>query len=142
MLRERDPARSCARPASRVPDLRTAATRFAAATPRLTTVARQAQPARQHGRLQPERRRAGRAPPGRDEGYLYWVGWLGHNGDTVFSAGDGNGFYRRIYLTVGCDQLADDRRRPSAAARADRRSSSPASPAPSATCSAAVTEEP
>ena len=43
--------------------------------------------------------------PGRDEGYLYWAGWLGHNGDSVFSAGDGNGFYRRIYLTMGCDQV-------------------------------------
>jgi hypothetical protein len=41
----------------------------------------------------------------RDEGYLYWAGWLGHNGDSVFSAGDGNGFYRRIYFTIGCDQL-------------------------------------
>ena len=43
--------------------------------------------------------------PGRDEGYLYWAAWLGHNGDSVFSAGDGNGFYRRIYFTAGCDQL-------------------------------------
>jgi hypothetical protein len=23
----------------------------------------------------------------------------------VFASGDGNGFYRRIYLTMGCDQL-------------------------------------
>jgi hypothetical protein len=23
----------------------------------------------------------------------------------VFSAGDGNGFFRRIYFTVGCDQV-------------------------------------
>ena len=41
----------------------------------------------------------------RDEGYLYWAGWLGHNSNSVFSTGDGNGFWRRIYFTVGCDQL-------------------------------------
>ena len=46
---------------------------------------------------------------GRDEGYLYWAAWLGHNGNTVFSAGDGNGFYRRIYFTAGCDQLRQHR---------------------------------
>ena len=45
--------------------------------------------------------------PDRDEGYLYWAGWLGHNGDSVFSAGDANGFFRRIYFTVGCDQLLE-----------------------------------
>ena len=45
--------------------------------------------------------------PDRDEGYLYWAGWLGHNGTNVFSAGDGNGFFRRIYFTVGCDQLIE-----------------------------------
>ena len=39
--------------------------------------------------------------PGRDEGYLYWVGWLGHNTSQLFSSGDGNGFYRRVYLDDG-----------------------------------------
>ena len=43
----------------------------------------------------------------RDEGYLYWLAWLGHNGDSVFSAGDGNGFFRRIYFTIGCDQISE-----------------------------------
>jgi hypothetical protein len=42
--------------------------------------------------------------PGRDEGYLYWAGWLGHNTSQTFSAGDGNGFYRRVYVAMGCDQ--------------------------------------
>jgi phospholipid/cholesterol/gamma-HCH transport system substrate-binding protein len=41
--------------------------------------------------------------PGRDEGYLYWVSWLGHNTSNLFSSGDGNGFYRRVYLTMGCE---------------------------------------
>ncbi len=42
---------------------------------------------------------------GRDEGYLYWAGWLGHNGRHRLRGRDGNGFYRRIYFTVGCDQI-------------------------------------
>jgi hypothetical protein len=45
--------------------------------------------------------------PGRDEGYLYWAGWLGHNTASLYSSGDGNGYYRRIYLSMGCDQIID-----------------------------------
>ena len=58
-------------------------------------------------------------PPDRDEGYLYWAAWLGHNGNRVFSAGDGNGFYRRIYLTIELRPDLDDRRsaQPAGAAR-------------------------
>ena len=41
----------------------------------------------------------------RDEGYLYWAGWLGHNSAQVFGQGDGNGFYRRIYLTASCQTV-------------------------------------
>jgi phospholipid/cholesterol/gamma-HCH transport system substrate-binding protein len=42
---------------------------------------------------------------GRDEGYLYWLAWLGHNGSSVFSTGDGNGWWRRIYLTMSCENV-------------------------------------
>ena len=87
-----------------IPDLKTAAKRFGAATPRLTTVA---------SKLNRLFNMAGNNPngaesagtPGRNEGYLYWVGWLGHNTASLYSAGDGNGFYRRIYLTMGCEQI-------------------------------------
>jgi hypothetical protein len=89
-----------------VPDLRKAADRFSNAAPRLTTVTRKLNRLANMAALNPKGAEpAGTA--GRDEGYLYWAGWLGHNGDTVFSAGDGNGFYRRIYFTVGCDQLIE-----------------------------------
>jgi phospholipid/cholesterol/gamma-HCH transport system substrate-binding protein len=44
--------------------------------------------------------------PNRNEGYLYWAGWLGHNSASIFEGADGNGLYRRIYLTAGCTQLA------------------------------------
>jgi phospholipid/cholesterol/gamma-HCH transport system substrate-binding protein len=89
-----------------VPDLRTAAEEFSAATPPLTTVASKINRLGNMAAFNPK----GAEPsgtPGRDEGYLYWAGWLGHLGDSVFSVGDGNGFFRRIYFTVGCDQLLE-----------------------------------
>ncbi len=89
----------------RVPDIRRGATRFAAATPRLTVVA---------GKLNRLFNMASNNPggpeptgdAGRDEGYLYWVSWLGHLTSNLFSSGDGNGFYRRIYLTMGCEHAS------------------------------------
>jgi phospholipid/cholesterol/gamma-HCH transport system substrate-binding protein len=87
-----------------IPDLRTAARRFNSATPGLTTVANKINRLGNMAAFNPN----GAEPSGtpkRDEGYLYWAAWLGHNGSSVFSTGDGNGFFRRIYFTVGCDQL-------------------------------------
>ncbi len=87
-----------------IPDLRTAARRFNSATPGLTTVANKINRLGNMAAFNPD----GAEPSGtpkRDEGYLYWAAWLGHNGSSVFSTGDGNGFFRRIYFTVGCDQL-------------------------------------
>ena len=89
-----------------VPDLRRAAERYSAAAPPLTTVASKVNRLANMTAYNPK----GAEPsgvPDRDEGYLYWAGWLGHNGDSVFSAGDANGFVRRIYFTVGCDQLLE-----------------------------------
>jgi len=89
----------------RVPAIRKGATRFADATPRLATVFGKLNRLANMAAFNP----GGAEPsgdPGRDEGYLYWVSWLGHNSSHLFSSGDGNGFYRRIYLTMGCDQAA------------------------------------
>jgi phospholipid/cholesterol/gamma-HCH transport system substrate-binding protein len=89
-----------------VPDLRRAASRFSSATPRLTTVAKKVNKLGNMAAFNPD----GAEPldaEGRNEGYLYWAAWLGHNGNSVFSAGDGNGFYRRIFFTAGCDQLLE-----------------------------------
>jgi phospholipid/cholesterol/gamma-HCH transport system substrate-binding protein len=89
-----------------VPDVRKAADRYSEAAPALTTVGKKVNRLANMAAFNPN----GAEPAGtegRDEGYLYWAAWLGHNGNTVFSAGDGNGFYRRIYFTVGCDQLIE-----------------------------------
>ena len=89
-----------------VPDLRQAAEEFNAATPGLTTVASKINRLGNMAAFNPNGAESS-GTPNRDEGYLYWAGWLGHNGSSVFSAGDGNGFFRRIYFTVGCDQVEE-----------------------------------
>jgi phospholipid/cholesterol/gamma-HCH transport system substrate-binding protein len=45
------------------------------------------------------------ATPGRDEGYLYWLGWLGHVGNSTFQAQDAHGLYRHLYLQGNCNVL-------------------------------------
>lgn len=89
-----------------VPDLNVAAKRIERTSPRLRRVL---------GSLNDLVNMAARNPGGaeppsvenRNEGYLYWVGWLGHNSNSVFEAADGNGLYRRIYLTVSCANAAN-----------------------------------
>ena len=90
---------------ARMPDLGKAASRFSDATPRLTTVVEKINRLANMAAKNPNGAQPAGAP-GRDEGYLYWVSWLGHHSSSVFSAGDGNGFYRRIYLTMGCEHAA------------------------------------
>ena len=68
---------------------------------------RQAQRARQHGRVQPAAAPRLRAQADRDEGYLYWGAWLGHNGVSVFNGQDAHGVYRRIYFTASCQNVTN-----------------------------------
>jgi hypothetical protein len=87
----------------RVPDIRTGATRFAATSPRLDVIFTKLNRLVNMAAYNPR----GAEPagtPGRDEGYLFWVSWLANNTSQLFSSGDGNGFYRRVYLTMGCEQ--------------------------------------
>ena len=41
----------------------------------------------------------------RDEGYLFWVGWVGHLSDSLFSTSDSEGPFRRVLLGFTCDTL-------------------------------------
>jgi phospholipid/cholesterol/gamma-HCH transport system substrate-binding protein len=89
-----------------IPDLRKAATRFGEATPHLETTFSKLNRLANMAAYNPD----GAEPSGaadRDEGYLFWAAWLGHNTASLYSAGDGNGYYRRIYLSMGCEQLND-----------------------------------
>jgi phospholipid/cholesterol/gamma-HCH transport system substrate-binding protein len=86
-----------------IPNLTKAAKRLGRATPPLTTVGTKINKLGNMAAFNPN---GAEEPgtPGRDEGYLFWAAWLGHNGNSIFEAGDAHGFFRRIYLTVGCDE--------------------------------------
>jgi phospholipid/cholesterol/gamma-HCH transport system substrate-binding protein len=89
-----------------VPDLRKAADRYSSAAPRLTTIGKKMNVLGNMAALNPR----GQEDPGtvrRDEGFLFWAGWLGHNGNFLFNTADGNGPFRRIYFTAGCNQLVN-----------------------------------
>lgn len=45
-------------------------------------------------------------PPGDDEGYLYWVAWLTHNVNSVFSVGDAQGPLIRGLALFDCESAA------------------------------------
>ncbi len=38
----------------------------------------------------------------RDEGYLFWVGWIAQNTNSIFSTADASGPFRRALLGFGC----------------------------------------
>ena len=86
-----------------VADLGVASKRLAKATPALDTVVTKVN---RLGNMASYNPNGAEAPgtEGRDEGYLYWAGWLSHNSNQIFTAGDANSTYRRIYFTIGCDQ--------------------------------------
>jgi phospholipid/cholesterol/gamma-HCH transport system substrate-binding protein len=95
----------------RVPDLRRGANRFSSAAPPLTVVGKKLNRLTNMAAYNPN----GAEPSGtagRDEGYLFWLGWLGHNGNLVFNTADGNGPFRRIYFTAGCSQLLNIIKKP------------------------------
>lgn len=87
-----------------VPELGDAAAGLTAATPDLKVIAEKINRLGNMAAYNP----GGAEPiggPSRDEGYLYWAAWLAHNGNNVFSSADGNGFYRRIYLSMSCANI-------------------------------------
>jgi phospholipid/cholesterol/gamma-HCH transport system substrate-binding protein len=82
-------------------DLKAAAERFGEATPRLTVIGEKIN---RLGNMAAHNPGGAEEPgtEGRDEGYLYWAGWLSHNGNSIFEGQDAHGLYRRIYFTAGC----------------------------------------
>ena len=93
-----------------VRDLRPAAIRLAKGNPDLTTVANKLNRLVNMAAFNPDGANncggvAGNCP-GRSEGYLYWLGWLAHNGNSVFQTQDAHGVLRRIYFTASCSTVA------------------------------------
>ena len=91
-----------------VKDLKPAADQLSAATPNLTQLASHINTLGNMVAYNPN----GAEPPcatavgcTRDEGYLFWLGWLAHVGNSTFQAQDANGIYRRIYLTANCQTI-------------------------------------
>jgi phospholipid/cholesterol/gamma-HCH transport system substrate-binding protein len=84
-----------------LPELRGAAKRFSEANPRLTVVGDKINRLANMATHNPKGAEEPGAP-GRDEGYLYWAGWLSHVGNSIFEGQDANGLYRRLYLSAGC----------------------------------------
>lgn len=93
-----------------IPDISEGAKKLSKTAPGLTTIARKLNVLGNMAAYNPrgaEECPAGNCPAGRDEGYLYWAAWLGHNSTSVFQAQDANGLYRRIYFTTGCEELSN-----------------------------------
>ena len=74
------------------------------ATPRLTTVGEKLNKLFNMAAYNPNGAEAA-GTPGRDEGYLYWLGWLGHVGNSTFSSQDAHGVYRHVYVVATCNTL-------------------------------------
>jgi len=51
--------------------------------------------------------RQGPEVAGRDEGYLFWLAWLQHNGASLFSTSDANGPFRPVTLGGTCTVLKE-----------------------------------
>jgi phospholipid/cholesterol/gamma-HCH transport system substrate-binding protein len=96
-----------------LPPLRAAAKTYSRATPKLTTLTNEINRLGNMAAYNPhgaEGCPGGQCSPQpngkqRDEGYLYWAAWLGHNGNSVFANQDANGLYRRVYFTASCSTL-------------------------------------
>jgi phospholipid/cholesterol/gamma-HCH transport system substrate-binding protein len=89
-----------------VPDLQNAANKLSKASPGLTKVGGKLNELGNMAAFNP----GGAEDPGvdgRDEGYLYWGAWLGHNGVSVFNGQDAHGVYRRIYFTASCQNITN-----------------------------------
>jgi phospholipid/cholesterol/gamma-HCH transport system substrate-binding protein len=49
--------------------------------------------------------REGPSVAGRDEGYLFWIAWLGHNAGAVFSTADATGIFRPVAIQATCSTI-------------------------------------
>ncbi len=85
-----------------VPDLRRAGEKFSAATPGLTRLADKLNQLGNTVAFNPNGTE-GAEVGGRDEGYLFWVAWATHVGNSLFSGGDANAPYWRVYLSQSCE---------------------------------------
>jgi len=89
-----------------VPDLDKAAHRFSDAAPGLTRLGRKLNKFGNIVAYNPNGAEPAGAK-GRDEGWLYWTAWATHVGNSLFSAGDANAPYWRVYVSQSCEAALD-----------------------------------
>jgi len=77
--------------------LRPAASDLAQVTPKLTTTLKN---------LNEVLNELAYNPPGKEEGYLFWLSWLNHDGASIFSVQDAHGPIRRGTILASCSTLA------------------------------------
>jgi phospholipid/cholesterol/gamma-HCH transport system substrate-binding protein len=87
-----------------VRNLRPASKNLVAATPRLTTLTEKLNKLFNMASYNPNGAESA-GTPGRDEGYLYWLGWLAHVGNSTFSSQDAHGVYRHVFLIATCNTI-------------------------------------
>lgn len=87
-----------------IDDVNVAAKRLSATMPKLNVVGKKLNRLGNMAAFNPRGQEAV-GTLGRDEGYLYWAAWTGHNGNSAFTGQDGNGLYRRIFFTTGCRNI-------------------------------------
>jgi phospholipid/cholesterol/gamma-HCH transport system substrate-binding protein len=80
-----------------VKEIRPAASEFADATPNLTTTFKV---------LNAFLNGLAYNPPGKSEGYLFYLAWLNHVTNSIFSSQDAEGSIRRGVLLLSCSNLA------------------------------------
>ena len=93
-----------ARPTVR--DLRTPSRQLADATPDLTTSFQMLNHLFDLIGYNPNGREAPSAT-GREEGYLFWIAWVTHQTEHLFTTGDAHGSYRPVFIGAPCGILAN-----------------------------------
>jgi phospholipid/cholesterol/gamma-HCH transport system substrate-binding protein len=92
-----------------VQDLRPAARNLRIATPDLSDALYELNRFFNMAAYNPKGREPVPADPGearkRDEGYLFWVGWVAQNTVSLFSTSDASGPFRRALFGTGCDLI-------------------------------------
>jgi phospholipid/cholesterol/gamma-HCH transport system substrate-binding protein len=91
-----------ARPVVR--DLRTPGRQLADATPDLTTSFQMLNHLFDLIGFNPGGREAP-TPTGREEGYLFWIAWVTHQTEHLFTTGDAHGSYRPVFIGAPCGIL-------------------------------------
>ena len=87
-----------------VRDLRPAARDLAGSTPNLERTFRQLNRFANMAAFNP-RGREGPGVRGREEGYLFWLGWLVHQSSNIFSTADAHGPFRPSLVSGSCQTL-------------------------------------